>query len=182
MPKNKVQKAAIIKVIEDKITKMKSAVMFNYSGIEVKELNKLRDKCRDEGVDYMVAKKALLKKALSEQGMQSIADSNFEGEIATLFSYEDEVAPARILATFAKGQNKIKFAGGILEGNYIDAARVTELSKIGSKKELLAKVVGCLANPMSGLARVINAIKESRLSETEVLVAGGQEEEKTATV
>lgn len=162
MPKTKSQKAEIIKVIEDKLAKMKSAVMFNYSGIEVKELNQLRDKCREEGVDYMVAKKALLKKALNEKGMQSIADSNFDGEIATLFSYEDEVAPARILATFAKGQEKIKFAGGILEGNYIDAARVTELSKIGSKKELLAKVVGCLANPLSGLARVINAIKEEK--------------------
>lgn len=159
MPKTKGQKAAILKVIEDKIGKMKSAVMFNYSGIEVKNLNVLRDRCREEGIDYMVAKKTLLKKALSDKGLSAIAEQEFKGEIATLFSYEDEVAPARILATFAKDQEKIKFTGGILEGRYIDAVRVTELSKIPSRKELLAKVAGCLSNPLSGLARVLDAIK-----------------------
>lgn len=162
MPKTKTQKADILKVIEEKLAKMKSAVMFNYSGIEVKELNRLRDKCREEGVDYIVAKKTLLKKALSEQGLAQIAEKGFEGEIATLFSYGDEVAPARILSVFAKENEKIKFAGGILEGNYIDAARVTELSKIPSRQELLAKVVGCLSNSMSGFVRVLNALKEKK--------------------
>lgn len=162
MPKTKGQKAAILKTINEKIEKMKSAVMFNYSGIEVKDLNILRDKCREEGIDYMVAKKTLLKKALSEKGLAKAVEQGFPGEIATLFSYDDEVAPARILAAFAKDQDKIKFAGGILEGDYIDAVRVTELSKIPAKKELLAKLVGCLSNPLSGLARVLNAIKEDK--------------------
>lgn len=162
MPKTKGQKAAILKTIEDKIGRMKAAVMFNYAGIEVKELNKLRDKCREEGIDYMVAKKTLLRKALADKGLEQVADKEFNGEIATLFSYDDEVAPARILAAFAKEQDKVKFAGGIFEGNYIDAAKVTELSKIPSRLELLSKVVGCLSNPLSGLARVINAIKEDK--------------------
>jgi len=162
MPKTKGQKAAILKTIEDKIDKMKSAVMFNYSGIEVKDLNVLREKCREEGIDYMVAKKTLLKKALGDKGLKQAAEQDYQGEIATLFSYEDEVAPARILAAFAKEQDKIKFAGGILEGNFIDAARVTELSKIPSRKELLSKLVGCLSNPLSGIVRVLNAIKEDK--------------------
>ena len=161
MPKSKSQKSAILKAVEEKIAKMKSAVMFNYSGIPVKEIDQLRNKCREEGVDYMVAKKTLLKKAMSEKGLLK-DDKNFEGEIATLFSYEDEVAPARILATFAKEQAKVKFAGGIFEGAYIDAAKVTELSKIPSRKELLAKVVGCLSNPLSGLVRVLNAVREDK--------------------
>ena len=162
MPKTKGQKAAILKTLEEKLAKIKSAVMFNYSGIEVKELNKLRDKCRAEGIDYMVAKKTLLKKALSDKGLADAAEHGFEGEIATLFSYDDEVAPARILASFAKEQDKIKFAGGIFEGKYIDVAKVTELSKIPSRLELLAKAVGCLSNPLSGFVRVLNAIKESK--------------------
>ena len=56
MPKTKAQKTAILETLGDKISRMKSAVMFNYAGIEVKNLNKLRDKCRAEGIDYMVAK------------------------------------------------------------------------------------------------------------------------------
>ena len=162
MPKTRSQKAVILQNLEDKLAKMKAAVMFNFSGIEVKELNKLRNKCREEGIDYLVAKKTLLKKALEEQNLKDVANKEFTGEIATLFSYDDEVAPARILATFAKEQEKINFAGGIFEGQYIDAAKVKELSKIPSRQELLAKMVGCMANPLSGFARVINAIKESK--------------------
>ena len=162
MPKTKAQKSAVLKTLEDKINRMKSAVMFNYAGIEVKNLNQLRDKCREEGIDYMVAKKTLLRKALADKGLKSVSDKEFSGEIATLFSYEDEIAPARILAAFAKEQEKIKFAGGIYEGDYIDAAKVTELSKIPSRKELLAKLVGCISNPMGNFVRVINAIKEDK--------------------
>ncbi len=162
MPKTKIQKKEIINTLNNKVSKMKSAIMFNFSGIEVKELNKLREKCREEGIDYLVAKKTLLKKSLAEQGFNDVAESNFEGEIATLFSYEDEVAPARILAGFAKTNKNIKFAGGVFEGKFADVDKVVMLSKIPGKKELLAKVVGCLANPLSGLARVINAIKEDK--------------------
>lgn len=162
MPKSKAQKSAILEVLEGKIDKMKAAVMFNYAGIEVKSLNQLRDKCREEGIDYMVAKKTLLRKALSDKGLKNVAEKDFSGEIATLFSYDDEIAPARILATFAKEQDKIKFAGGIFEGDYIDAAKVTELSKIPSRKELLSKLVGCISNPMANFVRVVNAIKEDK--------------------
>lgn len=166
MPKTKAQKTAVLENLNDKISRMKSAVMFNYAGIEVKEIDKLRNKCREEGVDYLVAKKTLLKKALSDKGLASVTENEFNGEIATVFSYEDEIAPARIVASFAKGNDKVKFAGGIFEGNFIDIAKVSELSKIPSRKELLAKVAGCLSNPISGLARVINAIKEEKEKQT----------------
>ncbi|MFA6593848.1 MAG: 50S ribosomal protein L10 [Candidatus Buchananbacteria bacterium] len=165
MPKTKSQKTVILQNLEDRLAKMKAAVMFNFSGIEVKELNKLREKCREEGIDYLVAKKTLLKKALQEKDLKEVAEKEFSGEIATLFSYGDEVAPARILADFAKEQEKIQFAGGIFEGQYIDAAKVKELSKIPSRQVLLGKLVGCIANPMSGIARVLNAIKESKEKE-----------------
>lgn len=166
MPKTKEQKSQIIQGLSDKLTKMKAAVMFNFAGIEVKEINKLRDKCRAEGLDYVVAKKTLLKKSLTDKGFNNVAEKDFSGEIATLFSYDDEIAPARIVANFAKENDKVKFTGGIFEGNFIEAVRVIELSKIPSKHELLSKLVGCLTNPMSGLARVINAIKEDKEKQT----------------
>ena len=159
MPKTKSQKTEIIKKLEDDIARMKAAVMFNFSGIPVKAINKLRDNCRKEGLDYLVAKKTLLKRALKAKGFPEVSDKNFEGEIAALFSFDDEVAPARVVATFAKENDKAKFAGGIFQGAYIDAQKVIELSKIPSRKELLAKLVGCISNPLSGIARVLNAIK-----------------------
>lgn len=166
MPKTKIQKQAILENLSNKISKMKSAAMFNFSGIEVKELNQLRDVCREAGVDYLVAKKTLLKKALTDQGLGDIAGQDFNGEVATIFSYDDEIAPARIVADFGKKNNKVKFVGGIFEGGYADVNKLTELSKIPSRHELLSKVVGCLSNPLSGLARVINAIKEDKEKQT----------------
>lgn len=162
MPKTKSQKTETIKKLEDDIARMKSAVMFNFSGIPVKEINKLRNSCRQEGLDYLVAKKTLLKRALAAKGFDGITDKNFAGEIAALFSFDDEVAPARVVATFAKEHEKAKFAGGIFQGAFIDVQKVLELSKIPSRKELLAKVVGCLSNPLSGIVRVLNAVKESK--------------------
>ncbi|MFA6918556.1 MAG: 50S ribosomal protein L10 [Patescibacteria group bacterium] len=162
MPKTRSKKAAIIGSLEEKAEKMKSAVFINYSGIPVKEIDVLRNKCRDEGAEYMATKKTLLKNVLKKRGISEIDSQELSGEIATVFGYEDEIAPARIVAGLAKENNKLKFIGGIFEGNYIDAVKVTELSKIPSRKELLSKLVGCLSNPLSGIVRVINAIKESK--------------------
>jgi large subunit ribosomal protein L10 len=162
MPKTKSEKKKIIEKLNDKLGRMKSAIMFNFSGIAVNDLDKLREKCRQEEIDYMVAKKTLLRKSLSDQGLGEVAENDFTGEVATLFSYEDEVAPARILADFAKTNKNIKFVGGVFEGKFADVEKVVALSKIPGKKELLAKLVGCISNPMSGLARVINAIKEEK--------------------
>ena len=162
MPKTRSKKAAIIGSLEEKAEKMKSAVFVNFSGIPVKEIDVLRNKCRDEGAEYMATKKTLLKNVFKKRGMSEIENQELSGEVATVFGYEDEIAPARIVAGLAKENNKLKFIGGIFEGNFIDAAKVTELSKIPSRKELLAKVVGCLSNPLSGIVRVINAIKENK--------------------
>jgi len=162
MPKTKAQKADILLNLADKLSKMKSAVMFNFSGIEVKDINKLRNRCRQEGIDYLVTKKTLFKKVLSEKGFKDVVAADLQGEVATLFAYEDEIAPARILASFAKENDKLKFLGGIFEGKFIDVTQVTILSKIPSKNELLAKMVGCLSNPLSSLVRTLKAIAENK--------------------
>ncbi|MFA5047747.1 MAG: 50S ribosomal protein L10 [Patescibacteria group bacterium] len=173
MPKTKLQKSEIIRTINAKLDKMKSAVLVNFSGIEVKNINKLRDECREQEIDYMVAKKTLLKKALAEKGLKETADQELGGEIAALFGYQDEVAPARLAAKFAKEYENLKLVGGILEGAYIDGAKVLALSKLPSRQELLAKAIGSMAAPLSGLVNVLqgnlrglvytlNAIKEKK--------------------
>ncbi len=166
MPKTRSKKAAILGSLEEKAERMKSAVFVNYSGIPVKEIDALRNKCRDEGAEYMATKKTLLKKVFEKKGVSEVQAKELSGEVATVFGYEDEIAPARIVAGFAKTNDKFKFVGGVFEGNYIDNAKVLELSKIPSRKELLAKLVGCISNPMSGIVRVINAVKESKEKQT----------------
>ena len=148
---------------------MKSAVFFNYFGLPVKEINLLRNDCRKENIGYKVAKKTLLKKVLAEKGY----DADLSGEVAVLFGRQDEVAPAKVIAAFAKTHDKAKIVGGVLEGQFITADKVKALSRLPSKQELLAKVVGSIASPLSGFVNVLqgnlrglvytlNAIKEKK--------------------
>lgn len=148
---------------------MKSAVFINYFGLPVKEINVLRNDCRKEDVGYKVAKKTLLKKVLAEKGFTA----ELNGEVAVMFGRTDEIAPAKIIANFAKTHDKAKIVGGILEGKFIDVNMVKALSKLPTKQELLGKLVGTIAAPMSGflnvlqgnirgLVQVLNAISEKK--------------------
>jgi len=155
MPKSKMQKGDILASLEDKMKKIKTAVFVNFSGIKVKDIEKLRLECKKAGIDYAVAKKTLLKKALKETGYSEIADLNLSGEVGALFNYGDEVAAAKIVSSFAKDFNNLKVLGGILDGAFADEAKITALAKLPSRPELLAKAIGSLNAPLSGLVGVL---------------------------
>jgi len=173
MPKTRQQKEAVIKDLAEKIKKAKSLVFVNFDGLKVKEIEQLRKKCRVENIDYLVAKKTLMKKAFKDAGLEEIDPKSFERETATVISYEDEVAPARIIQGFTKEHEALKAFGGVLEGKFVAKDKIIELSKLPSKDELLAKVVGSIKAPISGfvnvlagnlrsLVYVLNAIKDSK--------------------
>ncbi len=172
MAKTKQLKEQAIQDLVDNIKSAKSVVFANFQGLKVSESEELRGKCREQKIDYLASKKTLLKKALSEAGFD-VDTKSFEGGVAAVFGTEDEVAPAQVIAGYAKDHEVVKIFGGILEGNFIDAAKVTELSKLPSKQELYAKLVGSINAPVSGfvnvlagnlrgLVGVLNSIKESK--------------------
>ncbi len=170
MPKTKAQKHSVLQNLIDKLDNMKSAVFVNFSGIPVKEIDGLRQDCKKEDVKYEVTKKTLLKKALAEKGLEA---KNFEGEVATVIGLGDEVTPAKLIAEFAKGHENMQILGGILEGKLIEKDQVVALAKLPGRDELIAKAVGSIAAPLSGMVNVLqgnlrnlvyalNAIKESK--------------------
>lgn len=172
MAKSKQQKQDIIKKLTDGFCNSKSVMFVNFSGTCVADVTELRRKCREEKTEYIVAKKSLLQIAC-ENCKVDINPRKFEGEVATVFSKEDEVAPAKVLHNFAKEHQQIKFIGGILENKFIEPEVVSDLAKLPSKQELYAKIVGSIKAPVSGfvnvlggnlrnLVGVLNAIKESK--------------------
>ena len=174
MPKSKTQKQEILSGLKDRLQKMKAAVFVNFSGIKVKEIEKLRQECKKSGLDYLVAKKTLLKKAFKQTNYEAIANLDFSGEVGTLFNYNDEVAAAKIAAGFAKDFSNLKILGGIWNGQFADEAQIIALSKLPSQAELLARVVGSLSAPLSGFVNVLqgnlrnllyilNAVKEKKV-------------------
>ena len=127
--------------------------------------------CGEAGIEYKVLKNTLTKLAAEKVGLEGL-NSHLVGPTAIAFSYEDPVAPARILTKFAKEYKKLVIKSGVLEGKIIDAAAITALAELPSREVLIAQVLAGFQGPISGssmsckamrnFACVINAIKEKK--------------------
>lgn len=152
---NKQKKQSIVKDLEEKISQAKSVVFTNYFGVGANDINDLRKKFRESGSEYVVAKKTLLDVAFKNSKIEGVQAKELDGEVAAVFGYEDEVAPAKLIDEFKKSHNSIEMVGGVLENKFIDAAKVRELAKLPSKLELYARVVGSINAPISGFVNVL---------------------------
>ncbi|HEX9664764.1 MAG TPA: 50S ribosomal protein L10 [Patescibacteria group bacterium] len=161
MPVNKKQKEEIVSDLVDKLKKSKSVIFVNFDQVTVSEIEEFRQLCREQAIDYSVSKKTLLKIAMDKGNLKEVDPLAFENGVGTLFSYDDEVAPAKIVKNFSKLHENLKMIGGILASNpegqrYLALAEVENLSMIPSKDELLARVVGSLNAPVAGLVGVLS--------------------------
>lgn len=153
MAKTRVQKEEALSSLTEGLKTAKGVVFANFQGLKVKESEELRKKCREEGVRYVASKKTILDRALKDAGHEVDAKA-FSGGVSVVLG-SDEVAPAQIIAEYAKTHEVLKIFGGILEGSFIDAAKVTALSKLPSKQQLLGQLVGTLNAPVSGFVNVL---------------------------
>ncbi|MFA5127265.1 MAG: 50S ribosomal protein L10 [Patescibacteria group bacterium] len=155
MPKNKQQKAEILKKIEEKLSKSKTIVFSTDQGLNVKAVQTLRQQLKQEGAEYLVAKKTLVKKATKDLLAPEKLDE-IEGSVGLVLSYDDEVTGAKILHKFVKGNEKLDIVGGVLENKFIDRAMVQRLAILPGRNELLAKLLGSIKSPISGLVGVLS--------------------------
>ncbi|MCK5320068.1 50S ribosomal protein L10, partial [Candidatus Parcubacteria bacterium] len=154
MPKTKLQKQEILRTLEKKIKKAKSIVFTEFNSLGVKDNEELRNNLRAADSEYMVAKKTLFDIAFKEEKIENLDIKSFEGKIAAIFGYKDEVAPAKIVDEFQnkneENKEKVRLVAGILENKFLNTVEVTALAKLPSKEELYAKIVGSLNAPISG--------------------------------
>lgn len=165
MAKSRSQKQQEVSEIVDALADAKGVVFANFAGLDVKATQDLRRRCREAGVRYAVAKKTLLKIAFQEAGVTDVNPRELEGNISVVFGYSDEVAAAKLLREFAKENEALSFVGGLISQgeawSYLDAAEVTNLSKLPSKEELVGKLVGTIAGPLRGFVSVLNGPQRS---------------------
>lgn len=154
MPKTKAKKEEIVAKLEAQLTSAKAAVLVNYKGMKVSETEELRKILRGKGVSFNVTKNTLVKIVLTKHGIKFDA-SLFEKPIAIAFANTDEVVAAKEIELFAKKNEAIEILGGILENKMIDTAMVKRLAALPSREELLAKIVGSIASPLSGMVNVM---------------------------
>lgn len=160
MPSEKIlqEKQAFVAELTAKIQGAVSGVVVDYSGISVADDTALRRKLREAGVEYAVVKNTLLKRAVDAAEMSEL-DSVLNGSTALALS-DDYVAAAKILCEYAEGKDSFKVKAGFMDGAVIDAAKVTELSKLPSKEGLLSMLLSVLNGPIRGLAVALKAVSE----------------------
>lgn len=156
MAKTKQQKQEIVDNIKQKLTDSEAIVFGDYYGLSVNEMEELRNKLRENNAELVVAKKTLFNVALKEVGeIEGLDIKSLPGGFGAAFGFEDEVAPAKILAEFSEEHEALNLNGGVLEGKFIPNEQVLALAKLPSKDELIAKVVGSIKAPVSGLVGVM---------------------------
>ncbi len=161
--KNREIKEAKVAEIKEKMGKAQGIIFAKYQGLTVEEDTKLRKTLREAGVEYKVYKNSLTALAAKELGLDGI-ESYLEGPVSVAFGYEDPTAPARILNDFAKEHKILELKAAIVEGKIFDGKQVVELASIPPKDVLIAKLLGSFKAPLSNLAYMLNAIKESKES------------------
>jgi len=156
MPKTKQKKQEILRDLIEKTKKSKSIVFTNFKTLTVPENEELRNKLKENNSEYYVPKKTLMNLALKENKVENIDVRKFEGNLAVVFGYEDEVIPAKVVDEFIKSHSeKMNFAGGVLENKVLARNEVENLAKLPNKEELYAKIVGSLNAPISGFVNVL---------------------------
>jgi len=155
MAKTKDQKKTEINDLTKKFKEAKGVVFVDYKGLNVKEVEELRQELRENKIDYYVAKKTLANIALKDAGQKDVDTKSMKGQLAIGFGQEDEIMPARLLHKFAKNHQSLKLLGGIVESEFLGEKEITSLALMPSKQELLAKVVGSIGAPLSGFVHVL---------------------------
>ncbi len=159
MPSQKIleQKTAAVEALSEKLGRAASGVLVKYQGITVEDDTKLRAALRGAGVEYSVIKNTMIGRACEKAGLTGM-EEYLEGMNALAISYDDPVAPAKILKEYADKIESFELRAGFLDGAVVDVATVNELADIPQKEVLLARMLGSLTGPLSGLAVALQAI------------------------
>lgn len=152
----KSEKETIIKELNEKFSRVKTAVAVEFTKLNVDTVTRLRKKLRDGGVEYKVLKNTLARRAAKGTSLELVSDL-FKGPIALAMSYTDVIAPAKILSEFIKDMEAIKVRAGVVEGKKIDAKGVHALAKLPALPELRAQILGMLNQPAGKVVRTIAA-------------------------
>ncbi len=160
MPSEKVLEAKKAQVVElvDVLKNATTGVLVDYRGLSVEEDTKLRNNLRAAGVKYFVVKNTLLRLAANQTGLEDL-DSILHGPTALAVS-DDAVAPAKVLADFAKENDTLEIKSGFMDGKVLSLDEINTLAKTPSKETLIAKIMGSLNSPISGLARLLSTIAD----------------------
>jgi large subunit ribosomal protein L10 len=157
---NRNEKEAVVADVAAQLARSQTLALAEYRGLTVADLDKLRRSAREQGVYLHVLKNTLARRAVQGTPFESAAE-HMSGPLIYGLS-EDAVAAAKIIADFAKTNDKLVIKAGATGGKALDANGVKALAAIPSKEVLLSQLLGLMQSPVSRIARVLAALAEQR--------------------
>lgn len=169
------RKEAAVTELSERLAEAKNLFLTDYAGLTVEEITRLRRELRKDGTTYSVVKNTLFRIAAGDLAGQ--LERFLAGPTGIVFAGPDPVAPAKALKTFSDTVKRVAVKAAYIDGQVVDAAQVEKLAKLPPKNELIANLVGTIANPLRGLVtvlsgnqrglvRVLDAIREQKTSAT----------------
>jgi large subunit ribosomal protein L10 len=166
---NRSEKQAVIDEVTGLAAKAQTLVVAEYRGITVADMTRLRSQARDKGVNLSVLKNTLARRAVAGSAFDVLSDQ-MTGPLIYGFS-TDAVAAAKVVADFAKTNDKLVIRAGAMAGKVLDVNGVKQLANIPSKEVLLAQLLGLMQSPISRTARVLAALAEKKGAGSDVVAA-----------
>jgi large subunit ribosomal protein L10 len=161
---NRNEKSTLISEISEMMEKSTAIFLTDYSGINVEDINDLRNQFRDEGVNYKVFKNTLFKRALDDSGKYEKLADHLVGMTGFAFADENPVAPAKIIKKYFDKNKKLSLKACYIEGEYFDGKNLDTLASLPSKNDLVASIIGSINAPASGIVGAINAVMRDLVS------------------
>ena len=147
-------KTTIIEHLTEKVNASPFVLVIDYTGVTVPEFTELRAALSDAGATCMVAKNTFMAKAIAKAGLPDISAS-LKGQTAYVMGEKDVCAAAKAINTFAKKSKKTAYKVGILDGAELTPEKISALGELPSREVLIAKLLGSMNAPISGLVSVL---------------------------
>jgi len=170
---NREEKKQIVEALHEKFSRAKVVIVTDYKGLDVTTLNDLRRKLSGAEIEYHVVKNTLLIRA-SEGTSVSLIKDHFKGPNAVALSYEDPVAPAKLLTAFANEHKKLEVKVGVINERELDLNAIKALSKLPPREVLLGHVLSAMNGVPTALVTALRDIPARLLN---VLQAIGEQKE-----
>jgi large subunit ribosomal protein L10 len=156
------EKKKIAENFHEKLSRAKVVIVTDYKGLNVEAISDLRKKLREFQVEYRVVKNSLLERASEDTGAVLIKDK-FKGPTAVALSYDDPVAPAKILIKFSETNKNLTIKAGILDGKALDFNAIKALSTMPSREVLLSQLLSAMNGVPASFVRTLGEIPKQFL-------------------
>jgi large subunit ribosomal protein L10 len=149
------QKVEQVELLAEKLRKAKVAVLTDYRGLTVKQMQELRGRLRGGEVEYRVVKNTLARRAADAAGYAPFKDE-IKGPVAIAFGYDDLGAPSKLINEFVRATRlKLEVVGGLVEGRVFTPEQVKQLADLPSRDVLIAQLLGTLQSPVAQLVGIM---------------------------